>query len=85
MTHEEDNIKVQQPVSPSSLACPACGLKLQGYAELDAVQLGGQYTRTINYSPEDYYGLIDVDNFDASDYVEKYLADLAAESEYDNE
>jgi hypothetical protein len=47
VTHEEDNIKVQQPVSPRTLACPACGLSLNGYAELDAVQLGGQYTRTI--------------------------------------
>jgi predicted RNA-binding Zn-ribbon protein involved in translation (DUF1610 family) len=86
VTHEEGNIKVQQPVSPHTFACPACGLKLQGYAELDAAQLGGHYTRTTNYSPEDYYGLVDAENIDPSEYVEAYLADLAAEAEgYDNE
>lgn len=83
MTHEDNEIKVQQPVSPRSFACQACGLKLEGYAELDAAQLGGQYTRTKHYSPEDYYGLVDAEHFDPSNYVERYLEDLA--SEYDNE
>ncbi|MFZ3257576.1 MAG: hypothetical protein WA855_10610 [Candidatus Acidiferrales bacterium] len=83
--HGDNEIKVQQPVSPTSFQCSACGLALNGYAELDAVQLGGQYTRTTHYSPEDYYGLIDAEDFDPSEHVERYLADLARESEYDNE
>src|SRR6185437_12461679 len=85
VTHEDDEIKVQQPVSPRSFACQACGLKLEGYAELDAAQLGGQYTRTICYSPEDYYGLVDAEHFDPSEYMEQYLADLAMEYGYENE
>ena len=72
-------------MSPQTFSCPACGLKLQGYAELDVVQLGGQYTRVTEYSPEGYYGLIDPNDFDPSDYVEAYLADLRAEAEWDNE
>lgn len=83
--HEDDEIKVQRPVSPRSFQCSACGLALNGYAELDAVQLGGQYTRTTYYSPEDYYGLVDAENVDLSEHVERYLANLARESEYDNE
>ena len=76
VTHEDDGIKVRLSVSPRIFACSACGLKLQGYAELDAAQLGGHYTRTTEYSPEDYYGLIDPDNFDPADFFGQ---------EYDNE
>ncbi len=86
---EEGRIKVRQAVSPRSFSCSACGLKLQGYAELEVAQLGGQYTRTTEYSPEDYYGLIDPENFDPLPYVESYLEEHAPDpdpySEYDNE
>lgn len=82
---QDESVKVRQPVSPRSFSCPACGLKLQGYAEIDAAQLGGLYTRTTEYSPEDYYGLIDPESIDPSEYVDVYLADLAAEAQWDNE
>jgi hypothetical protein len=85
VTHEEDRIRVRQAVSPRASACSACGLKLQGYAELEAAQLGGQYTRTSEFSPEDYYGLIDPENFDPSEYMDDYLADHRAEAGWDNE
>jgi len=85
INHEEDCIKVRQAVSPRTFSCVACELKLQGYAELEAAQLGGQYTRTTIFSPEDYYGLIHPENFDPSEYVEAYLTELRAEAEWDNE
>lgn len=87
VTHEEDCIKVRQAVSPRSFACSACGLKLQGYAELEVAQLGGQYTRTTESSPEEYYGLIDPENFDPSEYMDMdaYMEDLRAEAAWDNE
>jgi hypothetical protein len=85
ISHTEGNIFVRQAVSPQTFACPACGLKLQGYAELDVAELGGQYTRTTEYSPEDYYGLIDPNDIDPSVYVDAYLADLRAEAQWDNE
>jgi hypothetical protein len=83
VTNEGDKIIVRQPVSPRSLTCPACGLKLQGYAELDAMQLGGQYTRTSIESPEDYYGLMSPGSFDPDAIIDQYLEDQAGE--YDNE
>lgn len=87
VTHEEDAIIVLQAVSPSSFLCGACGLKLDGYSQLEAAELGGQYTRTTEYTPEDYYGLVNPENFDPSEYMEDYLADLAAEAraEWDND
>jgi hypothetical protein len=85
VTHKDDCIELRQAVLPRSFACSACGLKLQGYAELEAAELGGQYTRTTSFSPEDYYGLIDAEKFDPSEHVEAYLAELAAEQMWDNE
>ena len=86
---EDEMIFVRQSVSPRNFACGACGLKLQGYAELHVAQLGGQYTRTTKYSPEEYYGLVDPETADLSPYMEKYidayLEDMAAAHEYDNE
>lgn len=83
--HDEGLIHVRQPVSPRSFSCPACGLQLQGYAELDVAGVGGQYTRTTEYSPEDYYGLIDPESFDPEPYLERYLESLRGEGDYDNE
>ncbi len=83
--HEEGSILVRQAVSPRLFSCPACSLKLQGYAELAVAGVGGQYTRTTTFSPDDYYGLIDPENFDPSPYVEQYLKELAEDAEYDND
>ena len=59
VSHEDGEVVVRQPVSPRGLHCTACGLTLSGYAELEAVNLGGRYTRTSTYTPEDYFGLVD--------------------------
>jgi hypothetical protein len=83
--NDEESIRVQQAVLPHTFRCSACGLKLSGYAELDSAGLGGHYTRTTTYSPEDYYGLIDPESIDSQQYIDEYLADLAAEREWDNE
>ena len=83
LAHEDDNIVVRQSVSPRIFHCFACGLKLTGYAELDAADLGGTYTRRTTFSPGDYYGLIDPETADMSEYIERYLAEMGPE--YDNE
>lgn len=83
LAHEDSNIVVRQSVSPRVFSCMACGLKLTGYVELDAADLGGTYTRRTTFSPEDYYGLIDPETADMSKYIERYIQDMAPE--YDNE
>lgn len=82
-THEEDTIKVRQAVYPTSFSCSACGLQLTGYTELNTAGLGGHYTRTMAYTPEEYYGLINPDDFDPTPYIEEYLREQY--HEYDNE
>lgn len=74
-------IVVRQAVAPTSFACSACGLKLEGYAQLETAGLGGRYQRKTTYSPDVYYGLIDPEDIDS--YVEDYLAEQ--QPEYDNE
>jgi hypothetical protein len=88
--HEDGEIVVHQAVSPRLFSCPACGLKLQGYAELGVAGVGGHYTRTSTFSPDDYYGLINPDDEDSltpylERHMDKYLADLAADADYDND
>jgi hypothetical protein len=82
ITSNETEIIGRQSISPTNFSCPSCGLNLKGYAELEAANLGGRYTRRTTYSPGEYYGLINPD--DIGEYVEKYLAENAGE-EYDNE
>ena len=80
ITTTDDEITIRQAISPTSFSCPACGLKLSGYAELKEANVSEHYTRTTTYSPEDYYGLIHPDD------IESYLEDQAADYyEYDNE
>lgn len=82
---EDDVVVLRQPVSPRAFHCSACGLSLQGYAALNAAGLGGLYTRRTEYSPEDFYGLIDPKTADLSPYLDEYLADIAGARAWDNE
>lgn len=80
ITNNEDEIIVRQSVTPTSFSCPACDLKLAGYAEIKQANLAEHYTRQTTYSPEEYYGLINPDDLDS------YLDERAANyMEYDNE
>lgn len=64
VSDEDGELVVRRAVSPRSFSCEACGLNLQGYAELEVANLAGRYTRTSRYSPEEYYGLVDPGNFE---------------------
>jgi hypothetical protein len=57
--HYERVITVRQSVVPTRFACIACGLKLAGYAELHAAGVADHFTQRREYTPEEYYGLID--------------------------
>jgi hypothetical protein len=88
----EGEIETKQPVKPRNFACSACGLKLYGYGELDAAGIGGHYTRTTRVSPEEFYGLVDMDTLDQMELLEKYIEDDVLTEflqdrygEYDNE
>ncbi len=80
ISQEENEIIVRQAVTPTNFECKACELKLNGYSELEAAKLNGQYMRKTVYSPEEYYGLIDPDNI--GEYLKDNIGDYL---EYDNE
>ena len=81
VTEEDGEFIVRQAVFPMSFYCPACGLKLNNYAELEAANLGGRYSRRTSYTPAEYYGLMYPD--DLPSHIEEYLAERMVE--YDNE
>lgn len=84
--HLGDVIEVRQPVAPRSFHCSACDLKLIGYAQLEEADLGGHYTRKAEYFPDEFYDLIDPQNFDPFDHIDmdEIRRRMVAE-EYDNE
>lgn len=85
-THAEGMIEVRRSMSPKSFGCSACGLQLNGYAELEAADLGGYYTRITTFSPEEFYGLVDLETYDVAELVNQYLRDHPEFfHEYDNE
>ena len=88
VSNEEDVIIVRQAVAPTNFECPACGLRLAGYAELEAASVGGHYTRRTTYTPAEYYGLFDQDDLD--EYVKSGIDEFVQGEmdeylEYDNE
>ncbi len=85
VSHEDGNVIVRHSVSPRTFSCTACGCKLNSYSELAVAGLGGHYSRKSTYSPSEYFGLIDPESDDMSDYIRDYLDDMAADQEYDNE
>jgi len=82
VSHEDGDIVVRQAVAPTGCACSACGLKLNGYAELEAAGLGGHYQRRTTYLPSEYFGLIAPEDLDS--YMEERLSHMDMR-EYDNE
>lgn len=57
--HKDGAIVVRQNVVPTRFVCPACGLKFTGYPELHAAGVGDHFTHRSEYSPDEYYDLID--------------------------
>lgn len=91
--YTEDKIVTKQLVIPNEFSCTACNLKLSGYAELNIAELGRRYIQTSCISPEDYFGLLNPDDYVISDLVEDHLLEnphiiddhLRARMEDDNE
>lgn len=84
----KSQVVVRQAVAPSVFECQACGLRLTGYAELETVNLGGQYTRRTTYTPAEFHGLID--EADLDEYVQNGIDEYVQNEmdrypEYDNE
>jgi hypothetical protein len=69
----EDEIIVRQSVIPTSFSCEACGLKLNGYGELTAANIADHFTHRINYSPEEFYELVNPNDEEAlRSHMESY-------------
>ena len=54
-TIEDDTIMEKQSMLPSHFECLACGLKVLGFAKLNACGLGDAYTSTSHYDPPEYF------------------------------
>ncbi len=78
---DEGNVLVEElRMLPIRLECAACGLRLDGHAELHAADLGGQFTILREVDPVEFHG-IEID-----DYVDpdRYIA-IPDGPEYEDE
>lgn len=83
--HGEDCIIVRQTVLPTRFVCSACGLRLQGYQYLRAAGVADHFTRRSEFTPQEYYELVDPEDMDVMhEYVKKY-ADHHGYYEFNNE
>lgn len=62
--NNEDEIIVRQSILPTKFSCSACELKLNGYNSLAAAGIANHYTRRNTYSPEEYYDMINPEDYD---------------------
>lgn len=73
VAHSDGLITVRQSVVPTRFACIACGLKLAGYGELHAAGVADHFTQRRDYSPEEYYGLVDPEDHESMrNYAENH-------------
>ena len=73
LEHKDDMIIVRESVIPTKFSCTACGLKLSGYQELVAAGVGDHFTHRSEYSPSDYYELVDPNDRETMDrYAEDH-------------
>lgn len=71
--HNAGKIIVRQNVVPTRFNCSACELKLIGYGELLAADIADHFTHRTEFSPEDYYELVDPLNEEVMrDYAEHH-------------
>ena len=80
--NHENEIIVRQTIIPTKFDCTACELKLNGYKSLSVVNLATHYTRTILYSPEEYYNLIHPDDVDS---IKEHYLSHKGYNEWNNE
>jgi hypothetical protein len=83
--HGDGMIIVRRSVVPTRFSCPACELKLSGYADLLAANVADHFTRRIEFTPEEYYELIDPND---QDQMRRYMRDYGEDHgfyEFNNE
>lgn len=61
---KEDEIIVRQSILPTKFHCVACELTLNGYNALNAANIASHYTRRTKYSPEEYFDMINPEDYD---------------------
>lgn len=81
--HKGGVIISRQSILPTKFICTSCELKLNGYNALSVAGIGNHYSRRTTYTPEEFYNMINPDDYDA--IAERYGEINPLYDEYDNE
>lgn len=81
----ERTIVVRETVVPNKFNCDACGLKLAPYAALQVAGVAAHFTRRTEYTPEEYYGLVDPEDPDQVNQLLREQGEHHGYFEFNNE
>jgi hypothetical protein len=76
---KDDEIISQQIYWPTKFECKICELKLNGYEELQVVELADQIVHEDSHDPIEYFGI------DVSEYITDDMIRESIHEEYNNE
>lgn len=79
---KQNEIIVRQSILPTRFQCDACELKINGYSALNAAEISNHYTRRITYSPEEYFDMINPDDYDT---ISEKFREFGGLDEFNNE
>jgi len=73
---KEGLVEQSQQYLPNKFECVACGMKIAGHSQLNAIGLGAMYAQTSTYTVADLYGEAEPEGWE-DDNNEYYLDDEA--------
>jgi hypothetical protein len=72
----DSKIREERRYLPNQFGCFACGIRVNGYPELKAIEFGGQFTLEEYLDALDYHNIDPVDYVDIDHLVEKRLREI---------
>jgi hypothetical protein len=81
----DDEIVVERRFLPTMFTCYVCGLVINGFSEIDAISLSGQFTVIECLDPVEYHNIEVAEYIDVNELVEQRLRDAYHEGSYRDE
>ncbi len=81
----DDEIVVERRFLPTMFTCYVCGLVINGFSEIDAIGLSGQFTIIESLDPVEYHKIEVTEYIDVNELVEQRIRDAYYEDSYRDE
>lgn len=79
----DNDIRQERRYLPTQFGCFTCAIKINGYSELKAIDLGGQFSLSEYLDPVDYHGIDPEEYVDIDSAVQRRIDEMAEEQYMD--